>query len=570
MIRVNLMDKKTQGEEVQRIAIKTTELPKPKSYNDFITEIANYFLIRKKNSIILKCITNDDEEYEINSQEDLDDNIDEVKEFQVYSESGYEEPKKPIEKQSNNTESDAPKKDVPTGGDDDDEYKINLNVNLDIKDEEIEKIINSQIKEISIDEDLNDVIEFDSDKYKEELKKNTENCITKFKNEFDIKIKDFYAQKTTALITNFKNALDNYSKSQINVINKLSNDASGLYDGLGNMVKDTEDMNLFMEELKKTIGKNSPINMSEIQPNKVINSSNKVNKGPNRADQFAGGNMISNEDSDDEDNKNNNKLEVKFLKEVIKIDTLNTKCQYINVDDIKIENIGNKAFKKLYFIRDEVQSSENFIINQTTKINCHKLTSCGEEFKPGKKETHSITLKINNPESGKQYKLYLYVKEDEKGENISKPLEIICTVNEDEEEKIRREEAEERKKQERLRQEQEKQKEQERIKQEQEQEKERLRQEQEKQKEEERIKQEQEKERLRKEQEKQKNNNNSNNANANIDYQGLNQEEVNNLAQELDDEFNIFSIKNKEEVINKIIEYKCDREKMNDWIEESM
>ena len=459
------MDKKTQGEEVQRIAIKTTELPKPKSYNDFITEIANYFLIRKKNSIILKCITNDDEEYEINSQEDLDDNIDEVKEFQVYSESGYEEPKKPIEKQSNNTESDAPKKYVPTGGDDDDEYKINLNVNLDIKDEEIEKIINSQIKEISIDEDLNDVIEFDSDKYKEELKKNTENCITKFKNEFDIKIKDFYAQKTTALITNCKNALDNYSKSQINVINKLSNDASGLYDGLGNMVKDTADMNLFMDDLKKVIGKNSAINMSEMQPNKVTKPSNKVNREHNRADdQFAGGNMIFNDDADDEDNKNNNKLEVKFLKEVIKIDTLDTKCQYINVDDIKIENNGNKVLKNLYFIRDEDKSSQNFIINQTKKINSHKLTSCGEDFIPGKVETHSITLKINNPEPGKQYKLYLNVREGENGENISKPLEIICTVNEDEEEKIRRKEAEERKEQERLRQEQEKLKEQERIK----------------------------------------------------------------------------------------------------------
>ena len=53
-----------------------------------------------------------------------------------------------------------------------------------------------------------------------------------------------------------------------------------------------------------------------------------------------------------------------------------------------------------------------------------------------------------------------------------------------------------------------------------------------------------------------------------LDYQGLNPEEVNNLAQDLDDEFSIFSIKNKVEVINKIIELRCDRDKMNEWIEE--
>ena len=559
------MDKKTEGDEVKRFAIKTTEFPKPKSYNDFITEIANYFLIRRKKDIILKCITNDGDEVEINNQEDLDDNIDDIKEFQVLSESGYEEPTKSKEKPSINTENDPSKKDnESTGGDDDDEYKINLNVNIDIKDEEIEKIINSQIKEISIDENLNDVIEFDSDKYKDDLKKNTENIITKFQNEFDVKIKEIYSQRTTVLKTNFKKAMDNYSKSQIDIISKLSNDAKSLYDGLGNMVNDTEEMNKVMVDLKDKFEGNSGIILNEKNPKKVI-------KQPDRNDQFAGTNMIMNEGEDLDEEEDKNKLAVKFLKEVIKIDVLDTKCQYITVDDIKIENNGNKILKNLYFIRDEKQSSEDFIINQTKKHNSHKLTNCGDDFKPGSVETHSITLKINNPKPETQYKLYLYVRKEENGENLSKPLEIICNVNEDEEEKIRKKEAEEK---ERQRREQEKEKErQEQEKQErlrQEQEKERQRQEQEKQ---ERLRQEQEKERQRQEQERKKqqaSNDNSNNANENYDYQGLNPEEVHILAQELDDEFNIFSIKNKEEVINKIIEYKCDREKMNEWIEENM
>ena len=179
---------------------------------------------------------------------------------------------------------------------------------------------------------------------------------------------------------------------------------------------------------------------------------------------------------------------VKFVKEVINIDVLNTNCYYINIDDIKIENIGNEILNNLYFIRDEKQSSENFIIYQTKKINVHKLDPYKDEFGAGRTETHSITLRINNPKPNKKYKLILYARQKENGENISKPLEIICTVNEDN----------------------------------------------------------------------------------NFDYQGLDPIKVNDLANDLDDEFNIFSIVNKEEVINKIIELRCDKEKIDDWIADIM
>ena len=55
-------------------------------------------------------------------------------------------------------------------------------------------------------------------------------------------------------------------------------------------------------------------------------------------------------------------------------------------------------------------------------------------------------------------------------------------------------------------------------------------------------------------------------AKTNIDYQGLNKEEVENLYNELDGEFDISSIMDKEEVIKKIIELKCDKDVINDWI----
>ena len=48
---------------------------------------------------------------------------------------------------------------------------------------------------------------------------------------------------------------------------------------------------------------------------------------------------------------------------------------------------------------------------------------------------------------------------------------------------------------------------------------------------------------------KQCENRNQNIANPDFDYQGLDQKEVNDLAEELDEEFNIFSIEERQKVI---------------------
>ena len=143
-----------------------------------------------------------------------------------------------------------------------------------------------------------------------------------------------------------------------------------------------------MGELKNKIS-NSLINVNKIKNNKNIEQGG-------RDEQFPRENLIL--DDIDMKDENKNKYVVKFEREVIKIEVLNTKCQYIFVDDIKIENIGNEVLKNLCFIRDEKQSSENFIFFQTSKINVHKLYCCWEKFKLFKIGTHSIVSRINNPD----------------------------------------------------------------------------------------------------------------------------------------------------------------------------
>jgi pilus assembly protein FimV len=56
----------------------------------------------------------------------------------------------------------------------------------------------------------------------------------------------------------------------------------------------------------------------------------------------------------------------------------------------------------------------------------------------------------------------------------------------------------------------------------------------------------------------------------NIDYKGQDPKKVQKMFAELVDEFNLLSFLDAEDIILKIIETKCDREKMNDWIKDSL
>ena len=174
------------------------------------------------------------------------------------------------------------------------------------------------------------------------------------------------------------------------------------------------------------------------------------------------------------------KLKVKFLKEVLENEELDTKCKFIIIDNIRIKNIGRETLKNLCFVRDEKESSKDFIISQSKSINIYKLAFIGEEFSPGKIESHSITLSINNPKVDQTYNMYLYVRENENGENLSKPLKIVYKIKKDEE------------------------------------------------------------------------------------------DVVFTIFNELETEYNLSCILEKEEIIAKIIELKCDKEKINAWIDEVM
>lgn len=127
---------------------------------------------------------------------------------------------------------------------------------------------------------------------------------------------------------------------------------------------------------------------------------------------------------------------IKFKEKIIKREETIKKCNYIAIENINIVNIGNKILWNLYFVKDEKESSEDFIFCDTNKKKDNLYLLNGNGFFPPNQEImHSVGLKIKNPKSNNSYKLILYVREKENGPNLSEPLQIIINVKEDKEDK---------------------------------------------------------------------------------------------------------------------------------------
>ena len=194
-------------------------------------------------------MNNEGAERRINNDEDLNNNLGEAKEFHVFK---------------NETKLDDPI------GPTDDEFKINIDINIDIKDKDIEDILNKQIKKIEIDDKLNDVTEFDKDKYKGNLKKQTESYINNFKSQLDEKMNKIYGEKTKLFKDSIINTIGDYSKTQIGIIEKIITNTSDLIFGFSEIVNDTNNMNMHMGDLKD-IMEFTKLKVAENEVDKIFN-----------------------------------------------------------------------------------------------------------------------------------------------------------------------------------------------------------------------------------------------------------------------------------------------------------
>ena len=394
MIKVKLIEKRLEGNEYQRVLKESKEFSKPTSFDNFISEISKAFKINKK-GIELICITKDEEEIGINDQDDLNDYIEEAEAFHVVVEYMKETDKG-----------------GPTHFTTDDSFEINLDVKMEITDEELQNDLIPLFKEIKKDETINDNLEFDKKKYEQDLIETNQLLFNDYKKIFDINMKDIYKQKSIILKNILNGEMNSYSQNQINNISlyKNINGIDGKFSEMGN---ETKRMNQFMKELSENVNSNIKKKKQKQKKNTGVVIINEEGK----------------EEGKEELNeiKNNTSLKVRFLDELREFEEITTKCKNIFIN-IEIENISEETLKDLYLVPDIEKSSQDFIIIQEDKTNFHKLTSTGDPFSPGKRELHTICLTIKYPKPDNTYNLYLYVRESEKGRNISKPLKIVYYV----------------------------------------------------------------------------------------------------------------------------------------------
>jgi hypothetical protein len=258
---VKILDKKKN--EFKRDNKQTKKLNKIKSYEDFIIEITKAFDIKDKNKICLIAITNDDDEIPIKNEEDYIENLSGLKQYLFYLE---EEQKIETEKQQLNEED------------------FNFNINIDFSVEEIINNIKSQIKERKeIPNNNENDNDFDYNKYKEDQKSKNKKLFDKFGEVFNSELKDTFNQKGNLLTNLIIKEKNDFSKFCLNNMNSLFkeinkstnefsyivNDYSQFYNSIdGKIDQIFEDINIrFLDdnlELEKTYKEAKYINIQKV------------------------------------------------------------------------------------------------------------------------------------------------------------------------------------------------------------------------------------------------------------------------------------------------------------------
>ena len=420
------MSKKLEDKEVIRVVKSAKDFKKPQNFDAFIDSIAKTFGIKKKRSISLILINNDDEEIPISNQEDLDDFLEDLKEFKFYLEEGEQseppikkkESKKEELKSKDKEESDEEKKpekkkeDDDDGNDEDEDGEGgNDGLPADVSDKEIESIIDSLIKPIpDVEDDLNDDNQFDKEAYSKQLNDNFTKAVNQFKGVFDEKINKIIEEKSQLMTKSISSLIQSFSSIHLNNLNDISDKTNGLQEGFSSIMNNTNEMNKAIGDLKgKITGEQKPRTMIEVE--------------------------------EEDDEPNDNKIQFKFSEDNLEEEIEAKKCKWFDINDVEIENFGEKDFKSIFFVKDPKQSSKDisFIGNTNADQEANKLT-LSDVFKRGDKGKYSITLKIDKPKIGEQYKLCLNIRSSIKGPNLSKPLFINIKVKENEEDRRKREE----------------------------------------------------------------------------------------------------------------------------------
>ena len=579
MFKVKLIQKTINKNGDSKREVKSEkQIKKNDNYQSLINELSKTFNI-PINKIILLVLTEDEDFYPINDQEDLDSYIDEAKEFQIIYEIDSIQNKKfnfNLLNQDN-----YPKKELTLKGKDNKLYNlmiikeqdkiifksnainniwdIQYSTNVNIKGfYEINKIFRkyNSINEI-YSKYFNDIKEEQID-----ISSSDNKIIVYFSDNNEVKLSFILEPNEMKMDNIIRKLCDRMEDVEIELdIQKIEN--ASLKKELERRINDDEktisELKKEIENLKKSI--NSSRNQEELYDNKlediikeinemkkVIDKQNKNKKGQGfqeiieeskindfsivaqekKLELIGGINDISSDEEEDIDDDYHQPIFIQFEKDEIKYEINNKKPKFFEIKNIKITNISSKEYNKLYFVIDTNISSKNLLFDNFFSIDTYQKITLDEPLQKGESLNNKIDFFFNGQEF-REYTLFIYVRENINGENLSLPLKIIVHPKEDPEEIRKREEAEEERKKEKKKKKRE-------------------------------IEKEEEDDEIKKLIE----------TNLNINFKGLNKKRIYQIYIEIDNEYNVRSLFDIELIIKTIIENNCDRDKILKWIEDNL
>ena len=375
----------------------------PQNYENFIKDIIAKFKLNKNTKIELQLITNDEDDTYINSQDDLNPYLEEdgvgIKYFNVLFEANTDL----IEENGNN--------------------------------ENVEPIQDIKIEEINIDEIMKDV--FNSDDYKQNLKSDKEKLSQNFKNNLEKSIDDILVEKKNNINKNIELELSQYLKASQDNITKIKNSVMDFSEEIKELKENSENMSSAINELKESIASKEIVlsKADALREYRKGGGSNipKKKEGELEVSEVENPNPLG---GIEEDDNNDNKIpKIEFEQNNIEKIIEMKDAKFININDIKIKNVGNISAHKLFFIKNKEKSSNDFCFFGNSKATDEYELSMPGELKPNESLNCNISMAINNAQPGQKYNIILNAKENK--EIISEPFEIIIRINKPQEDPLK-------------------------------------------------------------------------------------------------------------------------------------
>ena len=377
----------------------------PQNYENFIKDIIAKFKLNKNTKIELQLITNDDDDPYINSQDDLNPYLEAdgvgIKHFNVFFEGSTD----PI---------------------DDDDNKDKVEPLQDIK-----------IEEINIDEIMKDV--FNSDDYKQNLKSDNEKLNQNFKNNLEKSFNNILVEKKNNINQSIELELSQYLKASKDDIASVKNSVLDFNDEIKELKENCERMSSAISDLKESIiSKEVVLSKADVLKQHLKSGGDNIPEKKTKKLEMSGvenPNPLGDIGEDDNNNDNNNKiLKIKFEQNNLEKSIEMKDAKFININDIKIKNVGNISAHKLFFIKNKEKSSNDFCFFGNSKETDEYELSMNGELKPNELLNCNISMMINNAQPGQEYNITLNATENK--EIISEPFEIIIKINKPKEDPI--------------------------------------------------------------------------------------------------------------------------------------